>query len=246
MVQLSTPWIFLRGLTRGNVHWGDFPKLFQKQNPDIEFELLEIPGNGSSSNGLTPLDPQILINQIRLKSKILQKSQMVNICGISFGGMIAIKWAELYPNEVKTVVAINSSFSQFSNFYDRLNPVNYLNFLRATITVNLKLREKLILDMTSNNHARTHSFIEEFAAFSVSHPFRFLNLIRQLILAKNIKVNLPLLTPVKIVCSKKDRLVKVNCSISLGKYFCTDLIVHPNAGHDIPLDDPEWLVHQIT
>ena len=39
-------WVFLRGLTRGNIHWSKFPEVFKTINPDAEMEFLEIPGNG--------------------------------------------------------------------------------------------------------------------------------------------------------------------------------------------------------
>lgn len=244
MVQLNTPWIFIRGLTRGNGHWGDFPEKFQNNIPNCEFELLEIPGNGTRFDDETPLYPEMAITQIRQGSKLLQKSKSVNICGVSLGGMIAMKWAELYPNEVHSLVVINASLSQFSNFYERLRPGNYFNFIKASVSPNNRKREKNILAMTSNNQRRADIFLDEFTKFSTQFPFQFKNLIKQLILAKRITLKFPILVPIKVICSENDRLVHKNCSFALSKALSINPIVHPTAGHDLPLDDPDWLIQQ--
>lgn len=245
MVPMKTNWIFLRGLARGTGHWGVFPERFKASNPNIEYELLEIPGNGSCANEITPTDPKILIDQIRKKSYLLKKSVPVNICGVSLGGMIAIKWAELYPGEVQSVIVINSSLAQLSKFYQRLRPGNYLNLLKASVTPNVRLREKFILEMTSNDLIQSSKQLEIFTNYSKKYPFQFNNLIRQLKLAAKINISYPLIVPIKVIYSKKDRLVDFNCSIVLSEMLRTQAIAHLTAGHDIALDDPDWLIARI-
>ena len=51
--------------------------------------------------------------------------------------------------------------------------------------------------------------------------------------------------PVLVLGSAKDRLVDPNCSIQLARQANLPLKMHPDAGHDLPLDDPQWVVKSI-
>ena len=35
------------------------------------------------------------------------------------------------------------------------------------------------------------------------------------------------------------------CSLRLASSWAVPLILHLHAGHDLPLDDPEWVIDQI-
>jgi hypothetical protein len=43
-----------------------------------------------------------------------------------------------------------------------------------------------------------------------------------------------------------DRLVDPACSQAIGQHWETELIQHPTAGHDLPLDDGEWTTEKIA
>lgn len=47
--------------------------------------------------------------------------------------------------------------------------------------------------------------------------------------------------PVLIVSSLDDRLVDYRCSRELAQTWYADYVEHERAGHDLPLDEPEWL-----
>ncbi len=64
------------------------------------------------------------------------------------GGMIGLKWAELYPNEVASLICINTTAKEFSPS-ERLLPNNYLKILMALTSDSFK-REKVIYEMVSN------------------------------------------------------------------------------------------------
>ncbi len=234
-------WIFLRGLTRGNIHWADFPSLFQNKHPEFQIELLEIPGNGTTCNEKTPINPQAAIEMIRKKSKFCQQGQTFNLCGISLGGMIAMKWAELYPNEVQTLTIINSSLKQLSPFYHLLKPNSYLSILHSLFTKDTLKQEATILQITSNHYETAKEKLPHFSDFTKNHPVTKSNFVKQLILANRIKLNEQLPIPLNILWSQQDRLVNCKCSENIAKKFNAKTFVHPSAGHDLPLDAPDWL-----
>lgn len=242
---MSNRWIFLRGLTRGNIHWGDFSAMFLAKNPGAEVEYLEIPGNGLLSLEVTPTDPKILIDLLKSKSHLALSDNTYHLCGISLGGMVALKWAELYPESIKSVNVINSSLSQFSTFDKRLIPANYLSLMGTIFEHDRYLQEEKILKLTSNKFETNKKYLNSYAEFAAKYKVSTSNLIRQLILANNIRLKKFPNVKLRIFSSAQDRLVHSSCSVAIAKAFSGRLAIHPTAGHDLPLDEPEWLIEQL-
>jgi len=44
----------------------------------------------------------------------------------------------------------------------------------------------------------------------------------------------------------RDRLVDARCSERLAQAWQVELHTHPDAGHDLPLDDGEWVARQVA
>lgn len=238
-------WIFLRGLTRGNIHWGSFPEIFQQHYPNDRVELLEIPGNGTQFDKSSLSNPAETIEFIRSQSQFCHNNEKFNLCGISLGGMIAMKWAELYPEEVISVAVINTSLKQFSPFYHRLRPSSYMSLLKALFSLETVTQETTVLKVTSNNFSVTSCQIGKFAEFTKTHPVSKVNFIKQLLLANNIKINQPFNIPFKVIFSEQDRLVSSQCSKKIAQQFNAKTFIHPTTGHDLPLDDPQWLAQTL-
>lgn len=236
-------WIFLRGLTRAAFHWGDFPAVFRQAHPEFEVEFLEIPGNGVLFESVTPVDPVEIIRQISLQSRFVREGLSFHLCGISLGGMIALKWAELHPEVVESVTVINCSLADLSPFYKRLNPNLYSKILKTLFSKGVLQKEQVILNITSNKPENYERYLERFTDFSKNHRIKRSNFVRQLKLAGNIHVS-HLKAPLKVICSEGDRLCSSDCSKAIAKNYNGELIIHPTAGHDLPLDEPEWLSSQ--
>lgn len=239
-------WIAIRGLVRGNGHWGDFPEIFKIRDSELDIELLEIPGNGTRNIEETPLDATEVIAQIKLHSRIVREGQKFNLMGISLGGMLALKWAELYPNEIQRVVVINTSLRQFSPLLKRLKFHQLKNLFRAIKEKAVRRREFIMLEIASNNPERSKKFINELAQFSKRYPVTLKNFMRQLILASRLRIVTDKFeVPIKVLCAANDQMVDWSCSRIIAEHFSLPIEVHPTAGHDIPLDDPEWVAKKM-
>jgi pimeloyl-ACP methyl ester carboxylesterase len=46
--------------------------------------------------------------------------------------------------------------------------------------------------------------------------------------------------------SRRDRLVNVACSRDLAHRYAAPCLEHPWAGHDLPLDDPDWVCERVA
>jgi pimeloyl-ACP methyl ester carboxylesterase len=233
-------WLLLRGLTRGNGHWGSFPDQLKKRG--CEVQLLEIPGNGTQHAEDTPVDPGEVIERLKLSCRWIAEKESFNICGISLAGMVALKWAELFPTELNSVAVVNTSLARLSPFYDRLRPNSYFLILKALRCSDPLARERLILAMTSSHASRLGALVEVFADFSRENRVTHRNFIRQLLLANQLEIGGPLKVPVLVISSQQDKLVSPRCSIALADFLRVRHYVHNTSGHDLPLDDPEWLI----
>jgi predicted alpha/beta hydrolase family esterase len=48
-----------------------------------------------------------------------------------------------------------------------------------------------------------------------------------------------------VLASVLDHLVSVECSKALARAWQCALILHPSAGHDLPLDDGHWVIAKV-
>ena len=78
------------------------------------------------------------------------------------------------------------------------------------------------------------------------HPVTRANVPRQLLAAARYRAPLTLATPTLLLASAQDQLVSVACSQALARYWQCALQIHPTAGHDLPLDDGDWVARQIA
>ncbi len=242
-------WILIRGLVRGVGHWSDFPERFKKAFPDDSLELLEIPGNGTLYKEKSPTNMMQMVESFRKQSQFIQQGKSAHVLAISLGGMAATAWAEHYPAEIKNLVLINSSSAMHSRFYERLRPENYLKmaklFLGFKSLYTIKDMEHEILKMTANSSERREFALPIWVEESVAHPIGIQNFFRQLLAASSYVFPAKAPAPTTILASENDHLVSAACSKQLSRSWDCPIYIHPWAGHDLPLDDPDWVLERL-
>lgn len=242
-------WILIRGLVRGAGHWADLPLILKQAFPNDDFEIIDIPGNGALYQETSPADMNEMVEAMRRQSHFLQQGKKVHIFAISLGAMIAAAWADKYPMEVEQLVLINSSSAKHSKFYERLRPENYLKM--ATMFLGFKTRysvndmERKILEMTANSSERREYALPIWTKESEDHPIQFKNFFRQLKAAGSYQFPAEAPVPTVLLASENDHFVNVSCSKNLAKSWGCMIHFHPWAGHDLPLDDPRWVVEKL-
>ncbi|MDF1762856.1 MAG: alpha/beta hydrolase [Oleibacter sp.] len=231
--------VLLRGLIRSRFHWGEFPQRFSEEFTVIETEL---PGNGYRFSEQTPSSIQDMMTVLRDDVR-KQHTGPVILIAISMGGMIASEWAKQYPNEVLQLHLINTSLANLSLPWQRMNALAFFRFLGALGSVDRL--EKGILDLTIN-HGVQEDMSEHWLTFAKSHPLQWRNIFTQLAAASRYRG--PVQAPIQnawLYNSTCDRLVRPECSEIIAKRWQKPLTSHPTAGHDLPIDDPDWLENAI-
>lgn len=240
-------WLFLRGLTREARHWGNFPDVFRTFVPDADITLLDLPGSGALWAEKSPASVAEMVEHCRKEMRERGTGAPISVLAISLGAMVAADWATRYPEEITAAVLINTSLRPFNPLHQRLQPHNYASLLRLLLPgTPPETRERTILRITSNKAPKPDSVIETWCRYHREQPVSGRNALRQIMAAARYHAPAtPPAAPILILASEGDRLVDCRCSKQLAKAWQTDLALHPEAGHDLPLDAPEWLASTV-
>lgn len=245
-------WLLLRGLVRERRHWGDFPeRLGARGGPVV---TLDLPGVGTERHRPSPTSIAGIVEDLRARW-ILTRTALEaggesgaiggwRLFAPSLGGMIALAWAERHPEDFAGVAVCNTSARDLAGVFDRFSTTAVATVARALVSAG-EAREAHILGLVSNtDHGR--ALAPTFAGFAAEAPIGTDVLARQLWAASRATAPRALATPLFVLCSEGDRLCAPVNSRVLAERLGAPLAVHPTAGHDLPLDDPEWVVERLV
>ena len=247
-----TNWVFLRGLVRESAHWDDFPDIFRAAIPSARVHLIDLPGNGRHWRLPSPLSLRETMEAVRSEALAAMRSQCKSegdglqpfyLFTISLGGMVAVEWATSHPAELAGAVLINTSLRGMSPLHQRLSLGIWPLIARIAATADVAKRERLIFELTSSLQDPNPRLIENRVAIHQCHPVQLKNVFRQLWAAACYhppleKPPIPLL----LLNGKGDRMVDPTCTRAISRRWNIEPTIHPWAGHDLPLDDPDWVI----
>jgi pimeloyl-ACP methyl ester carboxylesterase len=242
-------WVLLRGLMRESRHWGDFPDYFQHTLVANQVVTFDFPGNGSLYAATSPGSVTEMATHCRTRLNQLGIQPPYHVLALSLGAMVAVEWSRQHPAEFARLVLINTSLAPLNPFYYRLRPANYPALLGFLTLGSLRQREKLILHLTSSrkySQLQKETLLDQWESYARECPVSRANILRQLYAAITFRAspaapNVPML----LLAGQQDRLVNARCSIELAKRWGMPIKLHPTAGHDLPLDDSEWVARLI-
>lgn len=241
-----TCWVFLRGLMREKRHWGDFPITFSRSLDDTKVILTDLPGNGQLHRLNSPSRVEHMVDFYRSTLVELGVTPPYYLLALSLGGMVAVDWAHRHPGELDGCVLLNTSLRPFSPFYRRLRWHNYPAICRLAWSGDMSVREREILRLTSNRAGARDRVLNDWITYQREYPISRRNALAQLTAAALYRA--PAKRPpvrMLILASALDRLVHHDCSRQVAQAWGSDFALHPDAGHDLPLDDGNWIVAQV-
>lgn len=237
--------ILLRGLARESAHWLDFPKQLENAlGDDGKVELIDFPGCGKYYRQDALVSVEAMTDHARKESSLMASTEPIYVVGISMGGMIALDWAQRFPTELRGIVLINSSTGT-QPFWWRLRPRAWLPILLA-IALPCELRERLVLNNVSNNTHQYPIHLKQWLAIQQQHPVSRRTILSMLRAAARFRPQQNCKPDGMVLASEQDRFVSVRASKTLAAHFHWPLMCHLHAGHDLPMDDPDWVCEKIA
>lgn len=240
--------ILLRGLARESAHWLEFPASLRKElGAGCHIHCIDFPGCGQYHHETALNSIGAMTDHARNELHVrrgLSLNVPIYVLGISMGGMVALDWVQRFPQEIQGVVLINSS-SGNQPFWWRLRPRTWLTMLLA-LALPTTQREALVLHSVSNRNVDYTQHLQQWLAIQQQRPVNRRTIITMLRAAAGFIPQITYFEKGLILTSSQDRLVSCNASRALAQRFQWPLRVHPEAGHDLPMDDGYWVVQQIT
>ena len=243
----ASTWVLLRGLTREQGHWGAFPQTFAAAVPLAHVIALDLPGNGALHRERSPARVEAMTEHCRAALRARGVVPPYRLLAMSLGAMVAADWAARHAHELAAAVLINTSLRPFSPWHERLKPSSYVTLLRLMLTrPSARDAELAVLCLTSRAPDRCAEVLDAWVALRRAHPVSAGNALRQLWAAARYRApRIALRVPMLLLTSAGDRLVHTRCSQALARRWGAPIAVHPWAGHDLPLDDGEWVAEQV-
>ena len=239
-------WLLLRGLAREQRHFGSFPTTLERLLPGARVHALDLPGFGDQAARPSPTSVDDIVADLRSRAFAdLPGTAPRGILALSLGGMVALSWAALHPEDFARVVVVNTSSADLSPPWQRFSMGVAARLPRLLLSSSLA-RERAILGITSNRPAEENEPVAaRWAAwFDEVQPKRS-NVLRQLFAASRSRRPTRVAAPVLVLTSRADRLVSWRCSEKLATALGAELRVHDAGGHDLSLDAPEWICDQL-
>ena len=242
-----TAWVLLRGLTRESRHWGTFPRHLGEALGGAPVICLDLPGNGTLNHLASPRSVEAMADYFHAELSVRGVVSPCKVLAMSLGAMVAVAWADRYPGDIAAAVLISTSLRPFSPFYRRLRPANYPRLLRMFgPKPSDRELETSILETTTRLVRDPAVVIEQWMQWRRENPVSPRNALSQLLAAA--RYSAPRKRPVErllLLAGARDALVDPRCSLQLAAAWEARIAVHPEAGHDLPLDDEAWVLAQI-
>ncbi len=241
-------WLLLRGLSRDSRHWGEFPSILEEHLTNSKAFVMDLPGFGTERHRISPLSVKRIANDTRRRWLELKNKHggTWSILSISFGGMVTMDWVHRFPLDFQNAVIINTSSRDTASPLRRLQPRGLKGFIKVGLAKTNSEREGEILSFNCNTAPyKDPQLHDRWSKWADEQPNPISNSIIQL--QAGIRFKAPKQLPIRtlFISSQSDRLTHPKCSWELARRYKAPLIFHDVAGHDIPLDAPDWLADQI-
>lgn len=233
--------VLIRGLFREKRHWGNFPELLQSEFPDKKVITLDVAGAGARNHLTSPNTISGMVDDFRSQlSTLYPETTQIELIGLSMGGMVTLEWCRQFPNEINKAILISTSTQSLSRFYQRLRWQQYGSLMKSVVNSRAE-RERFSYKLGSN-YPVNEAVLKDWIKWAYANPMSNRSAVNQLIACINYKIDEKPTVPMMVLVPKKDKMVSPECSYAIAKRWNLPLKEHPNAGHDIPIDDPHWVI----
>ncbi|WP_433657851.1 alpha/beta fold hydrolase [Nocardia sp. CA-128927] len=234
-----TNWLLLRGLTRDQRHWGDFPGELAARL-GVRVVTIDPPGFGTQNGRVSPKTISDITDDIR--GRFEPGEDEWSLLGISLGGMMALNWVQRYPQDFRRCVVVNTGAAAL------LRP-HQLQFGLVSLIAGKQFRsapaqEAAALRLTSNRPSA--ELAVTWARYQQEAAPLTASVLAQLAAAATFRLPARISVLLLVLASKGDRLADYRMAERIAARFDAPLRLHPDAGHDLPLDDGPWVSEQIA
>ncbi len=239
--------LLLRGLAREQRHWGPFPERL-RAGLGAEVHCLDLPGVGTEHRRSSPSTIAEITEDLRARWRTLRWEHPGSwtLMGVSLGGMITMQWGATYPEDFGHVVVVNSSTRDLSHPLRRLQRDVVPQLVRSIFDPDPVRRERRVLGFTTRLATNRDELARQWAAYAQENPIKRRTVLRQIAAAATFRAPEEIPVRTLILAGGEDALADPECALRLARHLRAPLHLHPEAGHDLCTDAPEWVIRQLA
>lgn len=240
-------WLLLRGLARESRHWYKFPDYLHEIDETQNVFALDYLGVGTKNEEKSPLKISSYVDNLRDEWIELKQKHpgRWGVIGISMGAMMALDWCDRYEDDFEKLVLLNTSTRDTASIFHRLSFEAIGTFSKLIFNKDTRDREKKALSLTVKMKELPDDLLDAYAEFFEDRPLRRLNFLRQVFAASHYKLPKSIKAQTLVLAGKEDKLAHYKCSQEISKRLSVPLELHEQAGHDLPIDDPDWIIEMM-
>ncbi|MEC7984682.1 MAG: alpha/beta hydrolase, partial [Myxococcota bacterium] len=240
------------GLTKEATHWDERFRGLLTEKLGLGHDAIvavDLPGTGIFLQDESPSHIRGIVEMTRARylHEMVENEERLLIA-ISLGGMIAMEWVNLFPDDFHKMVILNSSFRGLSPVHKRLQPDAMKTFVRIFRAKSIEERERKVIELCCNDTSQHPRVLKKWVDIARQRPMSRKNMVRQTLAAARYTFRTSPRIPVFVIAARHDRLASFTCSVALHSQMGGDLHIFEDEkiGHAIHTDAPEQLVQQIA
>lgn len=245
LAKLPQHWVLLGGINRECARWSGAPQHLLSQlrrvRPDIQLHLLDLPGTGRYWQQRSPARMEALVANLR--ERVSRLEGPFGVIASSFASAAATEWARQRPDEMGAMVLMSPAMRPFTPMVRAVRPALWptLWALMLGRRSPWALDERLFAS-TTRLRADVLALDAEWQRLRSEHPVKLRNALAQSLAVWRYEASRRRpLSRVLLLAGHQDQWFDWRISQAMSRAWGAALRIHPEAGHDLLLDDPEWV-----
>lgn len=245
-------WLLVGPLGRESATWGPASQILlgqlQTVQPRASLYELDLPGTGRLWRERSPSQIGELVAQLRARVQASGLQGPFGLITSSWAACVAAEWARLHAEELGVIVMLSPGMRPFAPVLRSVRP----GFWATALAQLLGRRSPFERD---RRYWFTHTQLEQppdellqrWRQLRRAHPLKARNGWRQMLAVWRFETSKRRPhTQVLLLAGKGDVWLDWRVSAAISRAWGAALRVHPEAGHDLLLDDPAWVARSLA
>lgn len=245
-------WLLLGPIARECATWGDAPQHLLQQlravQPQVGLFQLDLPGTGRLCGERSPDRIEDLVDGLRGRVRAAALPGPWGLMASSWASCVAAEWARRYPDELGAIVLVSPAMRPFTKVLRSVPTGLWGQALTKLLGRRAFWRRDAVVwnGQTQLRRASADS-LSRWRELRRQHPVRARNGWRQMMAVWRFETSKRRPHPhVLLLAGKGDAWIDWRVSAAISRAWGAAVRVHPEAGHDLLLDDPQWVGRSVA